>query len=327
MLRYILKRLLLMVPVLMGVSLLIFGLQFIAPGNPAQLILGDQATQVDIDAFNTKYGLDNSFLVQYTSYIWDIVTKGDFGVSYRTGKNITSQVIERWPTTFLLATSTTLISVIIGMFLGMLSAKHRNTWIDSTSRVFGMLGISLPSFWFGLLLIILFGVKLRWLPVSGFYGPKYWVLPALTLGVLGSAAILRITRSAMLDNMQQDFVRTARAKGQTEKVIMRHHILRNALIPIITSIGARFAHTMGGAMVLEQVFAISGLGKLMVDSINARDFPQLRASVLLVAATVSIINLIVDIAYAYADPRVKASFIRSASKKFKVAKRQEVAEA
>jgi len=313
--RYIFKRILMMIPVLIGVSLIIFGLQFITPGDPARLVLGDAATDEQIAQFHSQYDLDKPFLVQYGKYIWGIVSRGDFGNSYRTGRNITAEVIQRWPTTFSLAILTTTISTVIGLSLGIVSAKHRNTWIDSASRIFGMLGVSLPSFWFALLLIMLFSVKLRWLPVSGLYGPKYWVLPAMSLGILGAAGLLRISRSSVLDNMRQDFVRTARAKGQTEKVITRHHILRNAMIPIVTAIGARFAHCMGGAMVLEQVFAISGLGKLMVDSISSRDYPQLRASVLLVAASVSIVNLLVDIAYAYIDPRVKSRFAKSSAKK------------
>ena len=313
--RYILKRLLLMIPVLLGVSLIIFALQFITPGDPARLVLGDEATEEQIAEFHAEYDLDKPFIVQYAKYIWGIVSRGDFGNSYRTGRNITEEVIQRWPTTFALATITTIISAVLGMSLGILSAKYRDTWVDTGARILGMLGISLPSFWFALLLIMEFAVKRKWLPVSGLYGPSYWVLPSLSLGILGAAALMRVTRSSMLDNMQQDFVRTARAKGQSEKVITRHHILRNAMIPIITSIGARFAHCMGGAMVLEQVFAISGLGKLMVDSVNARDYPQLRASVLLVAVSVSVVNLLVDIAYASVDPRVKARFVKSSAKK------------
>lgn len=313
--RYIFKRFFLMIPVLLGVSILVFALQFITPGEPARLLLGDEASEDQIAEFNAKYDLDKSFFVQYGKYMWGIISRGNFGNSYRTGKDITKEVIARWPTTFALASITTAISAILGLCLGIISAKYRNSWIDSVCRVLGMLGVSLPSFWLALLLIMKYSVEKKWLPVSGLYGWKYWVLPCLSLGLLGAAALMRVTRSTMLDNIRQDFVRTARAKGQSERVITWHHILRNAMIPIITSIGARFAHCMGGAMVLEQVFAISGLGKLMVDSVNSRDYPQLRASVLLVAVSVSVINLIVDIAYAYVDPRVKASFVVSGQKK------------
>ena len=240
--------------------------------------------------------------------MWNIITKGDFGNSYRTGKPITQQILERWPTTFMLAFFTTVIAAIIGITLGIFSALYRGKWFDNVARFFGMLGISMPNFWFALLLIMLFALDLKWFPVSGWYGPKYWVLPSLTLGILGSAAVLRITRSSMLDNIQADFVRTARAKGQTERVVTLHHILKNAMIPITTNIGFQFAMGLAGTMVMEQIFAIAGLGNLMVTAINNRDYPQLRGSILLVAVTVCVVNLIVDILYAVFDPRVKARY-------------------
>lgn len=306
--RYIIKRLLLMIPVLLGVTLLIFALQLVVPGDPARLMLGDEALQEDIIAWHESHGLNDPFIVQYAKYIWNIVTKGDFGTSWRTEKAITSEIISRWPTTFLLAILTTAVAVILGLVLGIVAAKHRGSFIDSIVRVLSMAGISMPNFWFALLLILLFSVQLKWLPVSGFYGPKYWILPSITMGVLGSAGQMRIVRSSYLDNMGADFVRTAKAKGQTDQVITRHHILRNALIPIVNSACMTFAMNMGGSTVLEQIFAIPGLGTLMVSAINSRDFPQLRASVILIAATVSVMNLIADILYAMIDPRVKAGF-------------------
>lgn len=306
--RYIIKRLLLMIPVLLGVTLLIFALQLVTPGDPARLMLGDDALQEDIIAWHASHGLNDPFIVQYFKYIFNIVTKGDFGVSWRTGKAITSEIISRWPTTFLLAVLTTAVAVIVGLVMGIIAAKRRGSWIDSVVRVISMAGISMPNFWFALLLILLFSVKLKWLPVSGFYGPRYWVLPCVTMGLLGSAGQMRMVRSSYLDNMGADFVRTAKAKGQSDKVITRHHILRNALIPIVNSACMTFAMNMGGSTVLEQIFAIPGLGTLMVAAINSRDFPQLRASVILIAATVSMMNLIADILYAMIDPRVKAGF-------------------
>ena len=306
--RYIFKRILMMIPVLLGVSMLIFVLQAVAPGDPADLILGDNATEQEKNDWREEYGLNDSIPVQYVKYVKRIITKFDFGTSYRTNQSITKQIMERWPVTFLLAFMTTSVAALIGISLGIVAALHRGKWLDDFARILGMIGISLPNFWFALLLIMLFSLNLGWLPVSGFYGPRYWVLPALTLGLLGSAAQIRITRSSMLDNIQQDFVRTARAKGQCERKVTLHHILRNALIPIITSIGGLFAINMGGAMVLEQIFAIPGLGSLMVTAINQRDYPQLRGSVLLIAFTVSVINLLIDITYAAVDPRVKARF-------------------
>jgi len=313
--KYIGKRLLLMIPVLLGVTFLIFALQLITPGDPARLMLGDDASLADIEAWHQAHGLNDPFIVQYLKYIWGIISRGDFGVSWRTGKAITTEVISRWPTTFLLAFLTTAISVVLGLFFGIVAAKKRGTWIDSVVRVISMIGVSMPNFWFALLLILLFSVKLKVLPVSGFYGPKYWILPCMTMGFLGSAGFMRMTRSSYLDNMGADFVRTAKAKGQTEGVITRHHILKNALIPIINTGCAAFAMNMGGSTVLEQIFAIPGLGTLMVSAINSRDFPQLRASVILIAVTVSVMNLIADILYAAVDPRVKAGFKKTNKKK------------
>lgn len=306
--RYIMKRLLMMIPVLLGVTLLIFALQLVTPGDPARLMLGDNALEEDIEAWHEAHGLNDPFIVQYGKYIWNIVTKGDFGTSWRTGKAITSEIVSRWPTTFLLALLTTAVAVVLGLILGIVAAKYRGSFLDSAVRVISMAGVAMPNFWFALLLILLFSVKLKWLPVSGFYGPRYWILPCLTMGVLGSAGQMRMVRSSYLDNMGADFVRTAKAKGQTDQVITRHHILRNALIPIVNSACMAFAMNMGGATVLEQIFAIPGLGTLMVAAINSRDFPQLRASVILIAATVSVMNLVADILYAMIDPRVKAGF-------------------
>lgn len=309
--KYIGKRILWMIPVLIGVTLLLFLLQAITPGDPADLALGDNATAEQKTEWRAKYGLDEPVVVQYGKYMWGIITRGDFGNSYKTGKSVTGQIIERWPTTFLLALLTTLVSALIGVTLGIFSALYHGKWIDNVTRFFGMLGISMPNFWFALLLIQLFALKMKWLPVSGWYGPKYWILPAMTLGILGSASLLRITRSAMLDNIQADYVRTARAKGQSEKTVTLHHILKNAMIPITTNIGFQFSMGLAGTMILEQIFAISGLGNLMVTAINNRDYPQLRGSIILVAATICVVNLLVDILYALFDPRVKARYKNS----------------
>ena len=310
MIRYIIRRILLMIPVLIGVTLLIFLLQSVTPGDPAELVLGQDSTPQERYDWKERYNLNDPLIVQYGKYLLDLV-RGDFGVSYRTGKSITLSIVERWPTTILLALLSVSVSVILGMALGIVAALHRDSWIDSVARFIGILGISMPNFWFALLLIMLFALKLKWLPVSGFYGPKYWILPAMTLGILGSASILRITRSSVLDNIYADFVRTARSKGQKESKVVSHHILRNAMIPITTNIGGLVAAALGGTIILEQIFAIAGLGKLMVDAINQRDYPLLRGCVIMIAATASVINLIVDIVYAAIDPRVKAAFANS----------------
>lgn len=305
MLRYIGKRILWLFPVIIGVTIILFVLQAMVPGDPADLALGDSASVEDKAKWREQYGLDEPIAVQYGKYMYNLVFKGDFGKSYRTGMPVANEVVSSWPITFVLALVSTLIASIIGIILGIISALCRGKWIDSLLRVFSMLGISVPHFWFGLLMILLFAVKLKWLPVSGLYGPEYWVLPIVVLSILSSATILRISRSSVLDCVAADYVNTARAKGQKERKIISHHILRNALIPIITTIGISFSASLAGSMVMEQIFVIPGLGTLLITAINNRDYSMLRAGVLLTAITAAIINLLMDILYAAFDPRVK----------------------
>lgn len=312
--RYIIKRLLLMIPVIIGVTLLIFLLQAFTPGDPAQLALGSDATEAELEQWREERGLNDPIIVQYVKYMWGVL-HGDLGISYRSPKNITRTIIERWPTTFLVALLSVSISAVIGIVLGILAALNRNNWIDSVARLIGMLGVSMPNFWFALLMIMYFAVEKKWFPVSGFGTPAHWVLPMATVGILGSCGLLRLTRSAVLDSLSADYVRTARSKGQKESKVVIHHVLRNALIPIVTSVGGHFAGALGGTIIIEQIFAIPGLGQLMVNAIYQRDYPLIRGSVVLVAVTASVVNLLIDLVYAAIDPRVKASFKSSGSLK------------
>lgn len=316
MLNYIMKRILAMIPVLLGVSLLIFTILYFVPGDPASLVLGEQASEAAKDEWRDRYGLNDSFWKQYFDYMKG-VAKGDFGNSYNTGRPITQTITERFPTTFLLAILATSIATAVGVLLGVITSTNKNSMIDTVMGVFGMIGVSMPMFWFALILIIIFAVELNMFPVSGWYGPRYWVLPAVALGLHHTASIMRITRSSMLDCMQQDYVRTARAKGQSEGVVIRHHVLKNAMIPIITAVGQAIGIAIGGAVILEQIFSIPGLGRLMVDGINSRDYPQVRGSVLLLALSISIVNLLIDTLYAYIDPRVKSELKGKIKKKSK----------
>lgn len=318
MFRYIAKRLLLMIPVILAVTFLIFFLQALAPGDPAELQLGMDATEEEKDAWRERYNLNDPLLVQYGKYLWGIVSRGDFGHSYRTGQVVTQELFSRWPTTFVLAILTQIVAATIGVAAGVFAALNRNTWKDGVIRILAMIGAAMPSFWFALLLILKFAVDLKWFPVSGWYGPQYWVLPAISTGVLGAAGYMRNVRAAVLDNVKQDFVRTARAKGQKESKVIFHHIMGNAMIPIITCAGLHFAIALGGTMIIEQIFAIPGLGRYMVEAISNRDFPQLRAAIILTAVTVSMVNLLIDILYAAVDPRIKAGFKNSTVKKKKI---------
>ena len=310
MIKYIIRRLLLMIPVIIGVTLLIFLLQAFTPGDPASLALGSDATEAELEQWREERGLNDPILVQYVKYMWGVL-KGDFGISYRSPKNITRTIFERWPTTFLVALLSVSISAVIGILLGIIAALNRNNWIDSAARLMGMLGVSMPNFWFALLMIMYFAVEKKWFPVSGFSTPGHWVLPMATVGILGSCGLLRLTRSAVLDSLSADYIRTARSKGQKESKVVMHHVLRNALIPIVTSVGGHFAGALGGTIIIEQIFAIPGLGQLMVNAIYQRDYPLIRGSVLLVAVTASVINLLIDLVYAAIDPRVKAAFKNS----------------
>lgn len=318
MFRYIVKRLLMMIPVILAVTFLIFFLQALAPGDPAELQLGMDATEEEKDAWREEFNLNDPLPVQYGKYLWGIVTRGDFGHSYRTGQTVTSEIFSRWPTTFVLAILTQVVAATIGVAAGVFAALNRNTWKDGVIRILAMIGAAMPSFWFALLLILKFAVDLKWFPVSGWYGPQYWVLPAISTGVLGAAGYMRNVRAAVLDNVKQDFVRTARAKGQKESKVILHHIMGNAMIPIITCAGLHFAMALGGTMIIEQIFAIPGLGRYMVEAISNRDFPQLRAAIILTAVTVSMVNLLIDILYAAVDPRIKANFKNSTVKKQKI---------
>ncbi len=318
MIRYIGKRLIMMVPVILAVTFLIFFLQYLAPGDPAELQLGVDASEEEKEAWREEFNLNDPLLVQYGKYLCGIVTRGDFGKSFRTGQVVTKDLFERWPTTFVLAILTQVVAASIGVLAGVFAALNRSTWKDGVIRVLAMIGAAMPSLWFALLLILKFAVDLKWFPVSGWYGPKYWVLPAISTGVLGAAGYMRNVRAAVLDNVKQDFVRTARAKGQKESKVVLHHIMGNALIPIITCAGLHFAMALGGTMIIEQIFAIPGLGRYMVEAINNRDFPQLRAAIILTAVTVSVVNLIIDILYAAVDPRIKAGFKGASAKKRKI---------
>lgn len=309
-----------MIPVIIGVSLLVFVLLDLSPGEPARMVLGDQATNEDVEAFNEKYGLNEPLLVQYGKYMYRIITRLDFGESYVNGRSVTTEILNRFPKTFILALAITIIATMIGIILGMVAGLHRGSLADSIAQIFAVVGVSIPEFWLGLLLILLFGVTLRWFPVSGFYGPKYLVLPALTVGLICSASTMRITRSAVLDYINEDFIRTVRAKGQRETVITWKHIFKNALIPIVTNIGSQFASVLGGTITTETVFAIPGLGKMLREALTSRDYPQIRGTVIMLAVLVCVINLAVDLIYTYIDPRIRAEFTGNSKSRKKMLK-------
>ncbi len=309
-LRYVIRRLLLMIPVLLGVSLVIFTLLYFTPGDPVRMILGDDASEADIAEMREQLGLNGSYIERYVRYISNVLLHLNFGKSYVTGREVSTEIVVRYPTTIKLATAVICVATAIAIPLGILSAIKQNSWVDNLTRILSLLGVSMPVFWIGLMNIILFSVILGWLPSSGFSTPKHWILPAVTIGFSAAGGIMRTTRSSMLEVIRQDYIRTARAKGASERTVIWKHALKNALIPVLTVIGIRYGHNLGGSLVSEQVFGIPGLGKLMIDSIKSRDYPIVQGGVLLIAFAFSFINLLVDILYAFVDPRVKSQYAR-----------------
>lgn len=322
MFKYIYRRILMMVPVLLGVILITFTMMYLSPGEPARFILGDMATKEDIAIFNEQNGLNEPFYVQFALYAKKAIT-GDLGISYTTKQPVLNEVLSRFPTTFKLTVLSIVFAVVLGVTVGIITAVKQYGIIDNVMTVIAMLGVSMPSFWEGLMLIILFSVILGILPSSGLTTWKHWILPAFTLSTQTLAASMRMTRSSMLEEIRQDYVRTARAKGQKEFFVIMNHAFRNALLPIITVVGVNFARLMGGAAVIEIVFSIPGIGKLIVDAISVKNAPLVQGGILFIAVTMSFINLLTDIIYALVDPRIRSQYM--GVKQFKKKKAKEVA--
>ncbi|MDO5062038.1 MAG: ABC transporter permease [Peptostreptococcaceae bacterium] len=306
--KYILRRVMLLIPVIIGVTFIIFTMMYLTPGDPAKIMLGESAKAEDVARLRAELGLDKPYLVQFGNYVKKAVFQQDIGRSYITKRPVTQEVMTRFPVTLKLAAFSILIAVAIGIPVGIVSATKQYSLFDNISMVVALLGVSMPNFWQGLLLILLFSVTLGWLPASGFSSFKHMILPAVTIGTSTAAVITRMTRSSMLEVIRQDYIRTARAKGQIESKVVNRHALKNALIPIITVVGLQFGYLLGGAVLTESIFAVPGVGRLMVDSIKQRDFPVVQGAVLFIAITFSLVNLLVDIMYAYVDPRIRSQY-------------------
>ncbi len=311
MLAYTIRRVLLAIPVMLMVATAVFLLLRLTPGDPAGVILGPEATEERRLALRRELGLEDPLPVQYVRWLGKAV-QGDLGRSIFLNKPVTVALAERAQPTLLLTILALLVSVLIGLPAGVIAARARGSWLDLGTMGVAMVGIAMPTFWLGLNLIFIFAVLLRWLPVAGYQplsaGPwealRYLILPAVTLGVAQGALLARMTRSMMLEVLDQDYVRTARAKGLTERAVVIRHALRNAFIPLLTVIGLSFAALMGGAVVTEQIFTIPGVGRLLIQAIGRRDFPLVQGTVLVIAALYVLINLGVDLLYAVVDPRI-----------------------
>jgi peptide/nickel transport system permease protein len=309
MLKFIGKRILMMIPVMLGVVLLVFSMMYFSPGKPEDYILGDMATIEDKEKFREENGLNAPFLIQYFNYVKKAL-QGDLGISYTTKLPVVTEIMRRFPTTFQLALYSTLIAVALGIATGIVSAVKQYTIWDNICRVVAMIGVSMPNFWQGLLLIILFSVILGWLPSSGFSSWKHVILPAVTIGTSSAAVVMRMTRSSMLEAIRQDYIRTARAKGQSEFKVVWHHAFRNAIIPVMTVVGVNFGRMLGGAALSEVVFAIPGLGNLIIGAIKVKNAPLVQGGIMFIALAMSIVNLIVDVLYAYVDPRIRSQYLK-----------------
>lgn len=307
MVKYIVKRFIALIPVLLGVTLIIFTLLYFTPGDPALIMLSDEAaTPEAIAQIHEELGLDDPFWVRYGNYVLDLL-RGDLGVSYLNKRPVAEMLLERLPRTMTLACASAVLATVLGITFGVIAAVKHNSIFDNLCMIFALGGVSMPHFWQGLLLMLLFGVKLGWLPVSGYGTLAQLILPALTIGYGCMAIIARMTRSSMLEVINQDYINFARAKGQKKFIIITRHALQNALIPIITTIALQFGILLGGSVITESIFAIPGIGKLMVDSIRASNYPVVQGGVLMIAFIYCVNNLLVDIIYAFIDPRIKTS--------------------
>ncbi len=322
MVKYIIKRILLMIPVILGVLTLVFILSAITPGDPVDQLVGIDAPEEVREATREDLGLNDPIVIRYVKYIWHFVTKGDLGMSYYTRQPIMGEIMSRFPYTMILSFVSLALGVAIGIPLGVVSAVKQYSWVDSVILVLSMIAASMPNFWLALLCISLFAVNLKLLPVHGITSPLGWVLPIIVCAVDVLAGITRITRSSMLEVIRADYIRTARAKGQKQNVIVWKHALKNALIPVITSIGATLGSMLGGALTIESVFAIPGIGKYMVDAISHRDFPAIQGGVIILAIVFTIVNLIVDLIYTVVDPRLKSMFVTKKRKKGLLGKKE-----
>ena len=306
MLRYTIKRVIGVLPTLIIVVTFVFFFVRLIPGDPARLVAGEQATLDAVEAVRVQLGLDQPIHVQYLKYVGGLL-RGDLGMSLRTKRPVLAEVAARYGNTMALTVASLVWSTIVGVILGVWSGKNRGKWQDFTGMTLAVSGISLPNFWIGFLLIMLFSVKLRWFPTTGTGSWKNLVLPAIALGTSIAAIIARFTRSSIVEVMKEDYIRTARAKGLREKTVTWGHAFRNSMISVVTVVGLQFGFLLGGSVVTEAVFAYPGLGQLLVESVNYRDYPAIQSLILIFSLQFIIINLIVDILYAVLNPEIKLS--------------------
>lgn len=305
---YIFRRMLLAIVIILGASVLSFFLLNLAPGNAAEAILlserADDPKREEVELFQKTYGLERPVLIRLSQWLC-MVSRGNLGTSLKTGEPVTAEFLVRFPATLELAAVSMLLAIIIALPLGIFSAVKQNSILDHLVRFTALWGVSMPNFWLGLLLILFFGVTLGWCPTYGYGSIKHLILPTITLGTGMSAVLMRLQRASMLDVLHENYIRTARAKGLCERLVIGKHAFRNTLIPVVTIIGLQFAHLLSGVVIVEQIFAWPGIGHFLIDSINAKDYPVIQGFVLIIAFFFVAINLFVDVLYAVFDPRIR----------------------
>ncbi|MGD6777277.1 nickel ABC transporter permease [Sutcliffiella horikoshii] len=305
MIQFAVRRIIGMIPILLIITIIAFLFVHLTPGDPIRIMYGAELDQETYQTLRAKEGFDQPLIVQYGTYMYNMLIQGDFGSSYRTKTEVSSEIMRRFGFTFTLTMLAMFWAILIGIFVGIISATKRNTVWDRIGMVSAITALSVPEFWFGLMVMQIFAVQLGWFPTSGSGTFAHIFLPSITLGFGVAATIVRFTRSSVLEVMREDYVRTARAKGQKESVVVWSHVLRNALIPVVTMTGLQFGFLIGGAVVVEQVFAWPGLGSYLVDSILARDYPVIQALILLFSFQFLVVNLLVDISYGFLNPQIR----------------------
>ena len=302
--RFLARRIALTLPVLIGVATLVFSLIHLIPGDPAQAMLGEAAPQADVEELRRRLGLDRPLLEQYVTFLAGLV-RGDLGTSLRTGLPVTSQILERMPATFELAAAAMLVAICVSIPLGIAAAVRRGTAVDHAAMTLALTGVSVPNFWLGPLLAIVFSVELGWLPVSGRGTPQHLILPAISLGAALAAILARMTRASMLEELREQYVQAARARGVARMRAIVRHAFRNSLIPVVTLVGLQFGAVLTGAVITETIFAWPGIGRLLIQSIGFRDYPLVQGCILLIAVTYVGVNLLTDLVYGVLDPRIR----------------------
>ena len=309
MLTYVVRRILIIIPMLLAIIFVIYGIMELTPGEPARLILGTNATQAAVDELTVKLGYDRSFLYRYVSYAGNALI-GNLGESWHSGRPVVTELMARFPTTISLAAFAMFLAVVIGIPLGVLAAVKQHSIFDSAGTAMAMMMASIPSYWLAIMLIILFAVHLGWLPSFGTGSFLHYILPAVAMSCPEIAVLLRFTRSTMLESIRQDYIRTARAKGQKERIVVFDHALKNAMLPVVTITGTEFCGLLGGVVTIETVFSINGVGLLIYNSILRKDVPMVTGGAVFLAAMVMVMLLCVDLLYAFIDPRIKARYAR-----------------